>query len=95
MCTLYNVNKEYLFCTQITLNNKVFANCTTILGQSRSEIRFSLSHRVFDQSSIFVKRQRGVGKKPRGYLYYIPRKNRLLVLDILHTTIVYYILLTY
>ena len=39
----------------ITLNNKVFANSTTIGGlnqfwdaESRSEIRFSLSHRVFD-----------------------------------------------
>ena len=39
----------------ITLNNKVFANSTTIGGlnqfwdaESGSEIRFSLSHRVFD-----------------------------------------------
>ena len=38
-----------------SLNNKVFANCTTICGlnqfwaaESGSEICFSLSHRVFD-----------------------------------------------
>ena len=55
MCTLHYIHKEYLLCTQITLNNKVFANCTTIgsLNQfwdaeSRSETRFSPSNRVFD-----------------------------------------------
>ena len=52
-CIIYD--KEYLLCTQITLNNKVFANCTTIGGlnqfwdaESRSETRFSPSNRVFD-----------------------------------------------
>ena len=41
--------------TMITLSNKIFANCTKIGGlnqfwdaESRSEICFSLSHRVFD-----------------------------------------------